>query len=189
MNQLYRIVLIGSFIGFSWLAMQVVHELGHVLSAVASGGHVTNVVLHPCTISRTDVFPNPHPLFVAWAGSIVGTLLPLLGFLFARFFRWPGTFLFRFFAGFCLVANGAYIGIASIQGIGDAGEMLRYGSPRWQLILFGLFTATLGLFLWDGLGQKFGLGKTKETVSRSATHTALALFIILTTIELIIGSK
>ena len=189
MNQLYRIVLIISFIGFSWLAMQVVHELGHVLGAVISGGHVTNVVLHPCTISRTDVFPNPHPLFVVWAGPIVGTLLPLLGFLIARFFRWPGAFLFRFFAGFCLIANGVYIGFASIQSIGDAGDMLRNGSSQWQLILFSLFTTTLGLYLWDGLGQKFGLGKTKETVSRSATHTALALFIILTGIELIIGSK
>jgi len=31
MKRLDQIVLIGTFIGFSWLAMQVVHELGHVL--------------------------------------------------------------------------------------------------------------------------------------------------------------
>ena len=132
-KRLDQIVLIGMFIGFSWLAMQAVHELGHVLGAVTSGGHVTKVVLHPCTISRTDVHPNPHPLFVVWAGPVVGALLPLLGFLLARSLRWPGVFLFRFFAGFCLIANGVYIGFGSIQGLADAGDMLRYGSSRWQL--------------------------------------------------------
>ncbi len=68
MKRLDQIVLVGTFIGFSWLAMQAVHELGHVLGAVATGGRVTEVVLHPCTISRTDVHPNPHPLLVVWPG-------------------------------------------------------------------------------------------------------------------------
>ncbi len=188
-KRLDQIVLIGMFIGFSWLAMQAVHELGHVLGAVTSGGHVTKVVLHPCTISRTDVHPNPHPLFVVWAGPVVGALLPLLGFLLARSLRWPGVFLFRFFAGFCLIANGVYIGFGSIQGLADAGDMLRYGSSRWQLILFGILTAPLGVCLWNGLGSKFGLGEAKGTVSRSAALTALTLFVILAGVELAIGSK
>jgi hypothetical protein len=51
-KRLDQIVLIGSFIGFSWLAMQAAHELGHVLGAKAGGGTVIKVVLHPCTISR-----------------------------------------------------------------------------------------------------------------------------------------
>ena len=84
MKRTDQIVLIGAFIGFSWLAMQAVHELGHVLGAVATGGQVTKVVLHPCTISRTDVHPNPHPLLVVWAGPVVGAALPLLAFLVAR---------------------------------------------------------------------------------------------------------
>jgi hypothetical protein len=44
MQRIYQILLIGSFIGFSWLTMQVVHELGHVLGAVTTGGTVTKVV-------------------------------------------------------------------------------------------------------------------------------------------------
>ncbi len=149
-----------------------------MLGAVISGGHVTKVVLHPCTISRTDVFPNPHPLFVVWAGPIVGTLLPLLAFL-----------LTRFFAGFCLVANGVYIGFGSIQGIGDAGDMLRYDSFRWQLTLFSIIIITLGFYLWNGLGSNFGLGKTKGTVSRRAALASLILFVILVRAELAIGNK
>ena len=46
MKRLDQIVLILTFFGFSWLAMQAVHELGHVLGGIASGGTVVKVVLH-----------------------------------------------------------------------------------------------------------------------------------------------
>jgi len=189
MKRLDQIMLIGMFIGFSWLAMQAVHEFGHVLGTLMSGGQVTKVVLHPCTISRTDVHPNLHPLFVAWAGPILGVLLPLLSFFLARALRWPGVFLFRFFAGFCLIANGVYIGFGSIQGFADAGDMLRQGSSRWQLILFGILTAPAGLYLWNGLVPKCGFGEARGTVSHSATLASLFLLVILARVELTIGSK
>jgi hypothetical protein len=47
MKRLPQILLIVTFIGFSWLAMQVVHEAGHVLLARLTGGEVTKVALHP----------------------------------------------------------------------------------------------------------------------------------------------
>src|SRR5215472_11635577 len=75
-NRVHQFVLIASTLLFSWLAMQAVHELGHVLHAWASGGTVTKVLLVPLEISRTDVSPNPHPQFVAWGGPIWGALLP-----------------------------------------------------------------------------------------------------------------
>lgn len=62
----------------SWLGMMAVHELGHVAGAVITGGHVVRVVLHPASISRTDVSPNPSPLIVAWAGPVLGCLVPAL---------------------------------------------------------------------------------------------------------------
>lgn len=189
MKRLDQMVLIGTFIGFSWLAMQAVHELGHVIGAVTTGGHVTGVVLHPATISRTDVHPNPHPLFVVWAGPVVGAVLPLIALLLARALRSPGIYLFRFFAGFCLVANGAYIGVGSIQGLADAGDMLRYGSSRWELILFGVLTVALGLYVWNGLGPKFGLGEARGRVSRAAAITSLVLFAVVAGLELVFGSK
>jgi hypothetical protein len=189
MQRLQQIVLIGTFIGFSWLAMQAAHEFGHVLGAVMTGGTVTKVVLHPCTISRTDVYPNPHPLLVVWAGPVVGAVLPLQAFLAARALRAPGVFLFRFFAGFCLIANGVYIGFGSIAGLADAGDMLVHGSAHWQLALFGVLMAPLGLYLWNGLGPKFGLGEAKGTVSRTAAVTSLALFTALAGIEIVIGSR
>jgi hypothetical protein len=112
-----------------------------------------------------------------------------LVFLLARALRSPGVYLFRFFAGFCLIANGVYIGLGSIQGLADAGVMLMHGSSRWQLILFGMLTAPLGLYLLNGLGPNFGLGEAKGSVSRSAALTSLALFVVLAGVEMAIGSK
>jgi len=62
----------------SWLGMMAVHELGHIVGAVITGGDVVRVVLHPAAISRTDVSPNPSPLIVAWAGPVLGCLIPAL---------------------------------------------------------------------------------------------------------------
>ena len=140
--------------------MQVVHELGHCLGAWLTGGRVERVVVHPLTISRTDLAENPQPLIVAWAGPIVGVVLP--------FGLWIAVFCLpkhspalvrkvsQFFAGFCLLANGLYIGLGSFTGIGDCGDLLRHGSPIWQLWLFGAVTVPPGLFLWHRLGPRFG---------------------------------
>jgi hypothetical protein len=189
MNRRNQIILILSFVAFSWLAMQTVHELGHVLGAVASGGEVKRVVLHPLVFSRTDVSPNPHPLFVVWMGPIIGIALPLVAFLLAKVMRLPGQYLFRFFAGFCLIANGIYIAGGSFQGLADAGDMLRHGSSTWQLILFGLLTAPLGLYLWNGQGSNFGLGKSQGQVNRKATYVSLSLLAILIVVELAFFEK
>ena len=86
--------------------MQAVHELGHVLGTEITGGRVACVVLHPLTISRTDVAENPHPLLVVWAGPLCGVLLPLLLWASVAKLMPQTAFLARFFTGFCLLANG-----------------------------------------------------------------------------------
>ena len=114
MRRFHQALLIGSFLPLCWLAMMAIHELGHVTVAVASGGRVERVVLYPLTISRTDVSPNPHPLLVAWAGPSVGILLPLALLVLVRLCKLSWAYLAEFFAGFCLIANGSYIGAGSL---------------------------------------------------------------------------
>jgi hypothetical protein len=150
--------------------MQAVHELGHVLGAWLTGGRVASVVLHQLTISRTYLAYNPAPLTVVWAGPIIGVAIPLLLWGAAVASKRSWAFLPRFFAGFCLLANGLCIAIGSFNGIGDCGEMLRHGSAIWQLWLFGALTAPAGLWLWHRQGPHFGLGQAKAQVSRSATY-------------------
>ncbi len=173
----------------SWLGMQAVHEFGHVLGAWGTGGRVVRVVLHPLTISRTDVVENPHPLIVVWAGPLGGVLLPLLVWVSMAKVRPNIAFLSRFFAGFCLVANGLYIGVGSFDRVGDCGEMLRQGSPLWLLWGFGLLTAPMGLWLWHGQGRHFGWGMPAVEVSRAATLTSVMACLVLLALGLIVGGR
>src|SRR3990172_5967267 len=99
--QRHQVILIAATVMGSWLGMQAVHELGHVMGAWWTGGEVSRVVLHPLTISRTDLSHNPAPGTVVWAGPIVGDLLPLAAWILARHARMSGEFVLRFFAGFC----------------------------------------------------------------------------------------
>ena len=135
----------------AWFAMQAVHECGHVLAAWLSGGTIRRVVLHPLTISRTDVSPNPHPLIVAWSGPVFGILAPVALLVLRKAFSVRLSTFFHFFAGFCLIANGAYIGAGSFYEIGDAGDLLRHGAPHWTLVAFGVVSLTTGLWIWHRL--------------------------------------
>ena len=160
----------------AWVWMQAVHEFGHIAAAWLTGGHVVCVVWHIANISRTDVMPNPSPLAVCWAGPVLGSLIPAGIKLASQCClskprdskvasasqcetaraaqqvapTLPGQL--QFFAGFCLVANGAYIAVGSIDGVGDAGDLLRLGSPNWLLWLVGSSGIAAGFYMWHRLG-------------------------------------
>jgi hypothetical protein len=188
-KRLHQTILISSTIVASWLGMQVVHECGHVLGAWCTGGEVGRVVLHPLTISRTDLATNPHPLLVVWAGPTFGVLCPLALWGAARASQIPGSFALRFFAGFCLIANGAYIAFGSIDRIGDCGEMLRHGSQIWQLWLFGALSIPTGFWLWHRQGTHFGFGSFHGVVYSRVGYSILGLSLLLIALELAFGSK
>jgi len=186
MQRLNQFIFVVSLLALSWFGMMAVHEMGHVLGALVSGGNVERVVLHPLTISRTDVAPNPNPLTVVWLGPMLGCVLPLVAVMLV-----PKQFTFArrtamFFAGFCLLANGAYIAAGSIDKVGDCGEMLKHGSPLWTLLLFGATTIPAGLYLWHRIGsaQEFlvnpGLVDAKTAwsfLSIAALGFAIAIFV------------
>jgi hypothetical protein len=186
MKRLPQMLLIVTFIGFSWLAMQVAHETGHVLVAKLTGGEVMRVALHPLIMSRTDLAENPHPLAVVWGGPLLGSAFPLLLFILAAALRLPGVYLFRFFAGFCLIANGVYIGAGPFLAEGaDPWVMTENGSPRWLLVVFGVITFASGLYLWHRQGPHFGLGAAKGRVNNRAAFISAGLFVTLTGAELL----
>jgi hypothetical protein len=189
LRRVRQIILIGSTILGSWLGMQAVHELGHVLGAWATGAHVTQVVLTPTTISRTDVTNNTSLLIVAWAGPVIGVGLPMVIWSLAHAAGLLGAFVLRFFAGFCFLANGLYIGLGSFGRVGDCGEMLRHGSSLWQLWLFGAVTAPLGLALWHRQGASFGLGAAQGRVSCSAAYTTFSVCLALLVLGFVVGGK
>jgi hypothetical protein len=127
-----------------------------------------------------------------------GCLLPLLLLAIVRLCSLNGRgslggrygYLFAWFAGFCLIANGAYLTGGALIGRGadDAGVILQYGGARWQLVAFGLPVMALGLYLWSGLGRHFGLGSSGE-VDRKATAVVTAAFLLILAAEVLLGVK
>ena len=183
MDRFFRALLIACTVGFSWLAMQVVHEGGHVLHARLSGGEVARIVVHPLTISRTDLSVNPRPQFVAWGGPLWGSLIPVGFWSIIRRAAPRYAYLTAWFAGFCLVANGGYLvgGAFLAGGEDDGGTILRHGGARWQLLTFGVPAVAAGLWVWNGLGPSFGFGSASGKVDRRAAigvATALVALVI-----------
>lgn len=148
-----QLVFVVSLLALSWLTMMAVHECGHVVGAALTQGEVQRVILHPLAISRTDVSPNPNPAIVVWTGPIFGCVAPLVFCLLIPVRATIARGIAIFFAGFCLIANGAYIAVGSFDRVGDCGEMLRSGSPFWTLLAFGALTIPLGFLMWHRLGS------------------------------------
>lgn len=130
----------------------VVHELGHVLGCLASGARIEAVVLWPWRISQTVRSDSSTPLVDTWAGPVLGALLPLAvyGLVRWRGHRGRGREMTGFFAGFCLIANGLYLGLGWMDRAGDAGDLLRLGAPVGALIGFGVAAVSGGLWVWNG---------------------------------------
>ena len=153
MQRFHQLLFVASLIVLCWFAMMAVHEFGHVVGALATGGIVERVVLHPLTISRTDVVPNPSPTIVVWLGPILGCLIPAFIWWWIPRRHFTARNVASFFTGFCLLANGAYIAIGSFDSVGDCGIMLKHGSPLWTLLLFGVLTIPTGFLIWHRLGS------------------------------------
>jgi len=133
-----------------WYLMQAVHEAGHCLAALATGAQIHQVSIPLLGFSYTSVSLARQPLLVIWGGPIFGALAPLSLLILTRHARSRQSA--QFFAGFCLLSNGIYIGIGSFTGIGDCGVLLDYGAALWQLQLFGVITTIGGFYLWHQMG-------------------------------------
>jgi hypothetical protein len=189
MERLFQITLIASILCLSWLGMMIVHEFGHVVMAWVGGERVSKVVLHPLVISRTDTSLEKHPLLVIWGGAVLGSLIPVCVWVRVKASRLRFVYLVQFFAGFCLIANGCYLGVGTFFHVGDAGDLARYGCPRWLMLLFGLVCVSIGLFLWNGLGPHFGLGEAGGKVDHKAALVTLALVLIVVIVEVLADSR
>jgi hypothetical protein len=133
--------------------------------------------------SSTDLYDNPHPLWEVWAGPVFGAAAPVLAWVVAHYFKASFSYLLRFFVGFCLLANGAYLGVGSFDQIADAGNLLDLGTPIWQLWLFGAICVPAGFLMWHRLGPNFGLGAATGKLNVRHVYFMLGLLIALVLAE------
>jgi hypothetical protein len=138
----------------AWLAFEAVHEAGHVLHAWLSGGHVVLVDLPLLGFSRTDVSPNPYPLFVAAGGVAWGSLIPLVIWAVHPRHWSTSSRVCQFYAGLCAIGNGAYLAIGWIDRTGDAGDLMKHGAPVVVIAGAGTLLLATGLWMWHDLGRR-----------------------------------
>jgi hypothetical protein len=174
-----RWALAASWIIAAWLLFLWTHESGHILAALFTDGQIEQVVLHPLTFSRTDVSPNPAPMFVAWAGALLGPLIAAIVLLPMRCIPAQGRALYRTLLGFVLIANGVYIGLGIVQPVADAADMIRLGAPRWTLGLYGVPATALGLVLWEGLNPMGSLPRSPARTDKISAFILATLALVL----------
>lgn len=178
MKQFKPILFLLCLLTLCWLGMQAIHELGHCLAALMSGGSITKLVLDPLSISRTDVSPNPHPMFVVWAGPVFGSLAPLAIW---KLISQDATIIRTccgFFAGFCCVANGTYLSFGIINHVGDCGTMLSLGCNKLMIIAYGITSLIIGFAIWHQLGSPGQLIRDNSWYTARHIMTTLLLLVI-----------
>ena len=126
----------------------VVHESGHILGAFLAGARIEKVVLWPWTFSETVRADSKVPLLDTWMGPVIGAYLPLICYACLKYRSFCGREFLGYFSGFCLLSNALYIGLGWMSQIGDAGDLQRLGTRISVMILFGITTGSLGLWIW-----------------------------------------
>jgi len=184
-----RIVMLVGLLGFSWPLALLVHESGHAMGAVMTGGHVVRMVWHPLVLSRTDVDPNPRALVVVWAGPIFGAIVPVAIAICVSAAKLSVSYIVNFFAGFCLLLNGTYIGVGTLTRVGDAKDMLRLGSPMWVGLRFGAVATICGLWLVNRVSPRLGFGNNPQTVRQDHAYAVLGFAILLCVVGFVFGNQ
>jgi hypothetical protein len=182
-------LLVLSILWLSWLTMMLVHEAGHVVGAVCTGGQVRRVVWHPAALSRTDVWPNPHPLVEVWAGPVVGSLVPLVVAGVASAFRLRVAYLVWVVAGFCLIANGAYLGVGAVSPVGDARELIARGTPAGWLAAFGVATVIPGFWIWHRVSPRLGFGESPAPINARHAYGCFVLSVLVMAVGVAFGDR
>lgn len=91
-------------------------------------------------------------------------------------------------AGFCLIANGVYLGIGAIDPVGDARDLIQLGTPRWALVLFGIAAGLPGLWIWHRISPQLGFGNAPAEPIPAHAWTCAALAAILTALAFTFGN-
>lgn len=187
-DRFHQALLLISMLILSWLGMLALHMTGHLIYAALSGAEVYQAQLHPLSPSAEPrMFANPSPLLVAWGGSIWGAAIPLLILWVVRASRPNLAYLATFFAGFCLVANGAHLAIGTFIPAGDARQLLWLGAPQWLLVGLGFPVMIAGIGLFNGLGKMFGMGVEQGRVNRLHAWGVTLAWIAISAVEFVLA--
>lgn len=163
--------------GLTWLSSMLIHEMGHVLAAIGTGGKLAVVDVRPWRFSTTLVSPNPFPSVVVWSGLLMGWLVPLVSL---PFWKMKSSCqsqvlaigpLLKTWSAFCWLSMGSYLALALGESFSDSGMLLREGWSPVVLCVTGIVVAVIGY----RVGQS-GISEL-SVVLGNKTPTVLAIVI------------
>lgn len=132
-----------SFVGLllaSWCVMTFTHETGHMVGGWCCGGTLRSAELAPWRLPYSLFDPDPLPLVTLWCGPLLGVLVPLcLARIVRRDWMW-------FVAHFCILANGAYLALAWLEGDRwlDTPQLLKHGAHPASIAIYCVLTIGFG---------------------------------------------
>lgn len=131
-------------LGWAWLSCMLIHELGHVLGAWATGGRLVLVNVRPFVFSTTLVEPNPMPGVVLWSGFLLGWLVALFAIPLWRVHVHPVGPIAKAWSAYCWLSMGSYLALAMGERFSDTGLLLKLGWSPLLLCCVGGGVAVAG---------------------------------------------
>lgn len=166
--------------GLTWLSSMLIHELGHVLAAIGTGGKLAVVDVRPWHFSTTLLSPNPQPSVVAWSGLLMGWLVPLITL---PFWAMRGKValvgsLLKTWSAFCWLATGSYLALALGESFSDSGLLLREGWSPVFLFVSGIVVAVIGYRVGQSGIAELAVVLKRKPPTALATVTAWGLLLV-----------
>ena len=161
------LALLGQF-ALAYNVSMALHELGHAVGLVLSGGQVAHITLNPFCWCWTWYATNPRPIVTAWSGVVVGVLFALLPCIALATFGRRTPRLFVLLGIVALAANGIYLLDGVLSNVGDGADIVDLGAPRLLPITVGAILV-LAAALWFILVQpKIGIPSSASFPRRTA---------------------
>ncbi|MEA5079169.1 MAG: M50 family metallopeptidase, partial [Anaerolineaceae bacterium] len=149
MKNIFKQVLFNTgCLAFSFCSFPFLHEGGHALATILTGGQVSGFNINPLGWSYL-IYPSspPNLLFTAWGGILFSTFISLFFIGIAFRYRNPFVVLIGFLGIYGLLHNGLDFIFGMVFATGDPSLLLRLGVPSWSILLAACFSLLFGSLL------------------------------------------
>lgn len=166
------ILLIGGF-AIAYNIAIALHEFGHTIAVVFSGGQIKEYVLNPFSWSWNLGQNVSNIIFTAWGGVTFGLLFALIPLLLIFKIRTTWfVFLCKLIAACALMINGIYLLAGTLLNFGDGGELARLGISPTIIIILGVTYLLISMAFWSNLQYHLGFNKHTPLNKRILVITA-----------------
>ncbi len=154
------LIVLGMFV-FSYNFGNLIHESGHALNAVLTGGSLNKITMSPLSWCYAST-SGGNETFVVWGGFLWQTIVPTVVLLLLWYFKSRLSLYALFLVLVSFGASGVYMIAGAVAGVGDGGSLVRYGVPPFLLLTVGSVLLLFCLALSLPMGVLLGIGR-KQT--------------------------